>query len=109
MQSDGTHAVQDLNIGESAGASGTYTLSGGSLTVNNDEYVGDSGVGTVQHSAGTNTVGGNLWLGIGGAGSSYSLSGTGSLTVAGTENIRAAFTQSGGMNTASLGLCLGSA
>ncbi len=92
----------DLYLGNSAGASGSYNLSGGSLSVGGNEYVGNSGSGTFTQTGGSNTVGSNLFIGTQGGTGSYSLSG-GSLWVGGNEVIgnggTAVFIQSGGSNT----------
>src|SRR5207253_2923799 len=108
-------------LGFLSGANGSYVLSGtGSLTVNGSsatgsEFVGYSGSGSFNQSGGTHTVGTTasgptLELGYNaGANGSYVLSGTGSLTVNGFENIgyvasggapaTGSFNQSGGTHT----------
>src|SRR5207253_3204880 len=113
-QSGGTHTVATffgarLILGASGGSSGAYDLSGGSLIVNGNEHVGWGGPGSFTHSAGTHTIGsgsGNSELHLGeiaGSNGSYNLSGTGNLTVNGTEVIGVSgtgiFTQSGGTHT----------
>jgi hypothetical protein len=98
-------------LGEQAGISGTYTLSNGSLSAEN-EAIGYAGTGVFNQSAGTNNAG-NLVLGVGydlqgnsqpGATGTYNLSGTGVLS-AGYEiiggNGTGIFTQTGGSNTVS--------
>jgi T5SS/PEP-CTERM-associated repeat protein len=80
-----------------AAASGTYNLSdSGSLSVDGNEYIGSSGIGTFSQSGGTNKVSGHLYLSgspeqlLGGypAGSgTYDLHGTGSLEVKGDLNV----------------------
>ena len=85
-QTGGTHTVVDqLHVGGLAAALGTYTLSGGTLSVNEDEYIGVSATGnmsqsggTFNHSGGTHTiaVGKDLFLGFNvGATGNYALSG----------------------------------
>ena len=68
-------------------ATGTYNLSGtGALTVNADEYIGDSGTGIFNQTGGTNTIaaGKNLYLGFNASGvGNYNLSG-GTVTVPAT-------------------------
>ena len=75
-QSDGTHSVSNsLFVGDMASGSGTYNLSGGSLSAS-FEYIGNSGSGIFTQSGGTNTVHpGGLILGNGGNGS-YTLGGS---------------------------------
>ena len=68
-QSGGTHTIGTyLYVGYEPGSSGTYSLSGGSLSVSNtntndNEYVGYSGTGTFMQSGGTHTINSNLYLG----------------------------------------------
>jgi autotransporter-associated beta strand protein len=96
-QSGGTHTVTALYLGTDAGASGTYNLSGGSLSVGGNEYVGIFGSGAFNQTGGTHTVSGNLYLATNaGSSGTYSLSG-GSLS-AGTITLNSGgtFTQSGG-------------
>ena len=108
-QSGGTNAVSgngSLSIAYTSGSSGTYTLSGGSLSAV-VESVGIFGTANFTQSGGTNTIpsstGWALYLGSNvGSNATYSLSG-GSLSVpnefvgySGTGT----FTQSGGTNTA---------
>ena len=52
-----------LVLGDSSGGSGTYNLSGGSLTVGDNETIGNNGSGAFTQSGGTNTVTGSLILG----------------------------------------------
>ena len=70
-----------LILGFNPGASGTYSLSGGSLYAPN-EYVGYSGTGNFTQSGGTNAIPGVGSLSIAyssGSGGTYSLSGSGLL------------------------------
>ena len=60
-QSGGTNTCYGLLLGYT-GASGAYTLSGGSLQVTNNMNVGYAGTGTFTQSGGTNSVGNNLYL-----------------------------------------------
>ena len=128
-QTGGTHTIDSfvttgtLTVGHTSGSTGTYTLSGGSLTVGSldegygdsgygIEVIGDGGNGTFIQTGGTNTINAlsSLYyvtlLDVGSASGStgaYSLSGTGTLNVNGTESIgtlgNGTFTQSGGTNT----------
>jgi T5SS/PEP-CTERM-associated repeat protein len=92
-QSGGTNtlnasAVGYLNIGTTAGALGTYNLSGDPLVValvaNKNEVVGDAGTGIFNQTGGTNTIQGaghDLQLGNAATGNgTYTISG-GTLTV----------------------------
>ena len=112
-QTGGAHTVgsvpanRDLYVGYSANQIGFYSLDGSasSLTVNGNEYLGESGLGVFTQSGGTHTVGVNLVLGsLSGSTGSYELGGSGSsLTVHGDEYIGAGgpgdFTQSDGTHT----------
>ncbi len=103
-QSGGTNSGVYLTLGNNPYGSGTYTLTGGSLSVATGELVGDSGAGAFIQSGGTNATGAACELWVGGGSSSsgtYNLSG-GFLDVAGVNvgvSGRGAFTQSGGTNT----------
>ncbi len=107
----GDHA---LILGGNSGASGSYNLSGGSLS-SPSESIGGLGVGTFTQSGGTNTVYNPHYdyftLGYSPSSSgAYSLSGSGLLTVTPPEAIgfmgSGTFTQTGGTNSASGGLVL---
>ncbi|MHB9074490.1 MAG: autotransporter outer membrane beta-barrel domain-containing protein [Desulfobaccales bacterium] len=116
-QSGGTHTLaQDLYLGvlyfSSSASSGTYNLSGGSLSVTGAEYIGYSGTGTFTQSGGTHTISQGLYLGVNsGSSGTYTLSG-GSLSVTGGEYIgygsTGDFIQTGGSHTVSGGIWLGS-
>ena len=107
-----------LYLGNNAGGSGTYALSGSGLLSAGYEYIGVSGNGSFNQSGGTNAVSsgsynnGALYLGfVPGSSGKYNLSGSGLLT-APTEYIgfggaTGSFTQSGGTNSVSSGLVLG--
>ena len=90
-----------------ATGSGTMTLTQatGSLNVSFDEEIGAYGKGSYVQSGGTNTVQSGLYLGsFSGSNGSYTLSGTGSLSVGWTEFVGGSFgtgtfTQTGGTNT----------
>ena len=90
----GTHTVAgDLYLGywsdrDGQYAVGTYTLSGGSLSVGRNAAIGDwGGFGTFTQTGGTHTVAGDLYLAYdSGASGTYILSG-GSLAVSGNEDI----------------------
>ncbi len=100
-QSDGFWSTNggQLVLGNNAGASGTLTLAGGTLTAGT-VYVGGSGGGTVVQTGGTfNAAGSTLFVAAGtGVAGSYNLSG-GTLTT-GTVYVGdggpATFTQTGG-------------
>ena len=97
-QSGGTNTVSNnLSLGASSGSSGTYSLSGGSLS-GCWEYIGPSGSGTFTQSGGSHTVWDLMVLGSG----TYNLSNTGSLTASYWEDVsnNGAFIQSGGTNAA---------
>ena len=101
----------ELRLGQGASDLGSYTLTGGSLSVNQVLYLGNAGSGVFSQSGGTNTVSGGLQIGFAStANGSYLLNGTGSLTVFGGENIGASgigsFNQSDGTHQVSGGLSL---
>jgi T5SS/PEP-CTERM-associated repeat protein len=97
-QSGGSHLVNGtLTLGDGTGSSGLYTLSGGILTTGitggssiGDVVIGRSGTGELDNSGGTQTSesANGLTLGFfGGSQGTYKLTGTGSLSVAGNENV----------------------
>ena len=115
-QSDGTHQIATfLHVAEGFGAVGTYTLSGGSLTVGTEEIVGrGSGPGSFVQTGGTHTVGANLYVGqLAGppGGGTYNLSGAASQLTAMNEYIgyqnTGVFTQSDGAHQVQDDLYLG--
>ena len=96
-----------FDIGEVAGSSGTYNLSGtGTLTVNSNEYVGDAGTGVFNQTGGTHTFNSGTQLYLG-----YSASGTGTYNLTRRalnsnsdaviigRNGSGTFNQTGGINT----------
>ncbi|MDH3458035.1 MAG: PEP-CTERM sorting domain-containing protein, partial [Gemmatimonadota bacterium] len=99
-QTGGTHTPTELYIGDEAGSTGSYDLSGPGSLSTPDTYVGGSGAGSFTQSSGTHIVTTALILGANSTGDgSYDLSGVGSLTaqdewvgLAGTGS----FAQSGG-------------
>jgi hypothetical protein len=106
-----TSATGIMAVGAGPYSTGTYYLSGGSLQVPGLEIVGwdESTLGTFVQTGGTNiltntTAGYGLFLGAAGNSSSYSLSGTGQLSVASIEVVgetggsNSHFNQSGGRN-----------
>jgi len=113
-QSGGTNSMPNgLYIGDYAGSSGTYSLSGGQVSAD-VACVGYSGTGTFIQSGGTNNFNnypGCLYLGNGaGSSGTYNLSGSGLLSAistyvgySGTGN----FMQSGGTNSITNELYLG--
>jgi autotransporter-associated beta strand protein len=116
-QSAGTQSAGTLYFGFNPGATGNYSLTGGTLAVTSNEYLGYSGTGGFIQSAGAHTGGasGGLYLGYNaGSSGTYNLTG-GSLSGFGSETVgcsgTGSFTQSGGTNTdfsISLGLNPGS-
>ncbi len=72
----------DFRVGY--GGTGTFTQSGGSLTVsNNNVYVGLGGVGTFTLSGGTASAFSNFYVGFSGGIGTLNISNTGTLNVAG--------------------------
>jgi hypothetical protein len=94
----------DIDTGStlSVGANGdSYTLSGGTLTVNGYEYVAYEGTGTFTQSGGSNTTTAELVIGgTSGATGTYTLS-SGTLNT-GTIEIGGAFGSAGGSGTLSV-------
>ena len=102
-QSGGTNLVSsDLYLGNAAGSSGTYILSGsGLLSVSTCEYIGYSGSGSFTQSGGTHTVG-YLILGDGGS-TTYNLcGGLLSASFEGPDTGPTTFTQTGGIHEATI-------
>ena len=103
-QDGGTNTVSSqLFLGQGTGGSGSYNLSSGNLTVqNNGEYIGNLGTGVFIQSGGTHIVGTQLYLGYSsGSHGTYNLSGTGSLNAYAEFigfNGTGSFTQRGGVN-----------
>jgi len=105
-QSGGTNSVGAyLFAGNNLGATGTLTLSGGTVSATSGEYIGYNGSGTVNQNGGTNSLPGSAAILIGSFGSStgtYNLSGTGTLSVGGGEYVGyespGTFTQMAGQN-----------
>jgi fibronectin-binding autotransporter adhesin len=114
-QSGGTNTVYPtgafpnaaFSLGENAGSTGTYTLSGGSLAIGSnfgapfgDENIGVAGVGVFNQTGGSNTINGQIGILRIGASGTYLLSGTGLLDVPGSEQIDSGgfINQSGGTN-----------
>jgi hypothetical protein len=94
-----------LTLGNAAGSTGSYSLSGtGSLSASNT-HIGYNGVGSFSHSAATHTDTSHFLADNAGSTGSYSLSGTGSLSVNFTEYVAltgtGSFTQSAGTHTVS--------
>ncbi|MGD0767930.1 MAG: hypothetical protein ABSB42_07005 [Tepidisphaeraceae bacterium] len=114
IQTGGTNTASNgLNLGNSTGISGTYSLGGtGSLSAAVGEFVGSSGTGTFNQTGGTNAAGAALVLGedVGTSGI-YSLGGAGSLSTTGWEIVgfqgSGSFNQTGGTNTVSSYIILG--
>ena len=83
-------------------------MSGGSLSVNAAEYLGNNGTGPFIQSGGTHNIGNSLFLGYNaGSSGTYNLSGGGLLSAAQNEYVgysgTGTFTQSGGINNSSEG------
>ena len=104
-QSGGTHSVGDaLDFGTEAFSMGTYSFSGGRLSAS-ALYLGCSGTGTLTQSGGTCSTNA-LYLGYNaGSTGTYTLSGSGLLTMQGEYDSvsvgcssTGAFTQSGGIS-----------
>lgn len=95
-------------LGYNTGANGTYNLYGTGKLVQENEYIGYSGIGTFNQSGGTNSIWGdgpgNLYVGYNaGSSGTYKLSGTGSLGadseyIGWSNNSSGVFQQSGGTN-----------
>ncbi len=102
-QSNGAITINtSLNLGQYDGSSGSYNLSGGSLS-GVWEYIGFSGPAEFIHSGGTNAAT-RISVGLSTNGASYTLSGTGSVNcedmlIAGNLNGQGTFAQTGGTNT----------
>jgi fibronectin-binding autotransporter adhesin len=74
-QLGGSNSTNDLYLGYQPHSSGTYSLSGGSLSAL-QEVVGSSGSGSFTQSSGTNNAGDYLFIGeFTGSSGTYSLSG----------------------------------
>ena len=101
-QSAGTQSAGSLFFGYNSGATGSYSLSGGSLGVASSEYLGYSGTGNFTQSGGSHTAA-DLLLGYNPGGSgTYNMIGPG--TLYGTNQYigysgGGTFTQSAGTNT----------
>jgi hypothetical protein len=109
-QTDGLNLGANLNLAHGGGPSGfgMYTLSGNGNLVMSNESVGEYGNATFTQSGGANTLNSSgysgLYLGYNAGGfGTYTLSGTGNLTVNGYEVIGTYgygnFIQSGGTHT----------
>lgn len=108
----GTFNIQDnasfwgnyrISIAQNAGATGTVNMSGASLALGNDLYVGNGGVGTFNHTGGTYTnFGGYTYVGLnaGATGRFYQISGpafvNGNLVIGNNANAVGAFYHVGG-------------
>lgn len=110
-QAGGSNTNNSLTLGTLTGSSGTYNLSGGSLSFTNNEIIGSSGTGVFNQTGGTNTtVLGTLHVGTSSGGrGTYNLSG-GSLSTyweyIGTYGT-GIFNQTGGTHTVGAYLYLG--
>jgi hypothetical protein len=107
FQSGGSSSASYFHVGGTSGGSGTVTLSAGSLTARQREFVGAVGTGSVLQTGGTHTVGLTLSVGsnTAGSGGTFLLQG-GSLTVPAIDvNPTGAFYHTGGtLNATSLTL-----
>jgi len=112
----GALALVVLVLASSGWAQDLTVDNGNTLTVTSaitydNEYIGDSGTGTLNQTSATNTVNDDLYLGYNSTGSgTYNLSGTGSLTAPSQAigyNGTGTFTQTGGSNTITDQLDLG--
>ena len=137
-QSGGTHSAGGyLYLGDFSGASGTYSLSGGSLFCGSELVIGNSGAGNFTQSGGTSSAASTLIVGelgtgvfaplgrsqyrvrqlylgdLSGSSGTYNLSGSGLLSVSSSayeyigHSGSGIFTQSGGTNLAGDNLYLG--
>jgi hypothetical protein len=106
-QSGGSNSTSNFYLAY-YGGSGNYILSAGSLTVSTSEEIGSDGAATFTQTGGKNTAE-DLYVGtLNSTNSSYSLGGSGILTITGAgERIWGQFYQSGGTNNAGF-LVLGS-
>ncbi len=112
-QSGGTVTVGSfLRLGDISSGDGTYTMSGGMLSTSTTS-VGYGGAGAFVQTGGTHAIG-TSGLHVGGQSGvtgTYSLSGTGAITVNADETVGSAgsgtFTQSAGTNTITGNLNLG--
>ena len=118
-QSGGTHTVTKLNIGLGTGigggGDGSYTLSGGNLSVDSEFIARYGGYGSFTQNGGMHVVSRELVIGQDGYGN-YTLSAGSLLTDSEligsggyfTSTGSGSFTQSGGTHTVTGGLILGS-
>ncbi len=119
-QSGGAHTItNDLSLGTDATGNGAYTLSGGTLDVGGD-IISGAGNSTLLINGGTlNVAGGNIDVGnfyigrnLGSNHGSYTLRGSGTITAQtekiGDEGGSGTLTQSGGINTITGALYIGS-
>ena len=103
-QNGGSNTIsQILNLGPNLGGSGTYTMTGGNLSVIGDEVIAFDGTGTFTQSSGSHTITGDLEVGRdSGSNGTFKMT-SGSLTVGGDEDIgdsgTGVFTQTSGSNT----------
>jgi hypothetical protein len=110
-QTGGTHNVgANLVLAVNYKTAGAYLLQGGSLNVTGTAYVGYNGQGVFNQTGGACTVGGDLNIGTSASSDgiyipngSYTLGGSGSLTIYGNEYVgdsaNGTFTQNGGTHT----------
>jgi autotransporter-associated beta strand protein len=110
IQSGGANTTSDLYLGTVAG-SGAYTLSAGTLTDAGETFVGNQSLGTFTQSGGTHNA---LLLALGqslGSSGTYSLSGSGVLSVTYNEAIgyfgSGQFAQTGGMHSVGFSFQIG--
>lgn len=101
----------ELHLGRDLGQSGTVSMTSGQLSSGGRQYVGHSGTGTFTQTGGTNALGGLLIVAHNpGSDGTYTLSGTGELTVS-TEYMGASgtgtFTQTGGIHSVTSQLFVG--
>jgi hypothetical protein len=105
-QSGGTNTAENVggftiafSVGYGVGSTGTYTLSGGALSVDGGEYVGYDGTGTFNQSGGTNSLTGDISIAAeAGVNGTYLLSG-GALKVGGNVNVGGQDSAAGGTGT----------
>ena len=115
--SNGTQSGFNIILGNSPGSTGTYNLSGGTITIANQllpsghEYIGYGGTGVFNQTGGSNALNGalngntgGLVLGFSpGSSGTYTLSGSGSLSVVNNVFVglsgTGVFNQTGGTST----------
>jgi hypothetical protein len=106
--------VGGITLGASANSTGSYIMSGGSLTIDTSDVIGEYGTATFSQTGGTQTFNSQAGLAIGlfaNASGSYLLGSTATLAVTGNEYIGGfgigVFNQTGGTNSVAYTSSLG--